>query len=117
MAEILISPFDPQRLQSAHNNTILAHAGLPEHTALKIGTAWGCLKPGMAQEELSEPSIAKIYVAIQGAIRIHADGKPYELHAGEACFFPPGITHRVEQIGTQDYVGFAIWWEVNHLVG
>ncbi len=112
MAELLISKFDASRLSEAHGGTILAHGGLPEHPQMKFGSAWGCLKPGMTQEKLSEPNIAKIYVAIQGAVKIVADGKDYDLRAGEACFFPAGIEHTVTQIGEEDYAGFAMWWEV-----
>lgn len=112
MPELIICPFDPARLQPAHNGTILAHGGFAPHPQIPFGSAWGCLKPGMAQEPLTQERVAKMYVAVRGAVRIIADGQPYELRAGQACFFPAGTHHSVEQIGEEDYVGFAFWWEV-----
>jgi mannose-6-phosphate isomerase-like protein (cupin superfamily) len=112
MPKLIVCPFDPGKLNPGHNNTILAHGGFPAHPELKFGSAWGCLKPGMKQEPLMEPHTAKAYIAVRGALRIVADGETHEVRAGQAVFFPAGTDHTVEQIGDEDYVGFAFWWEV-----
>jgi len=109
---LLVASFDPGKLQAAHGGTICAHEGLPAHPDLFFGSAFGCLKPGMAQEPLRQEGVAKVYVVFKGAACIVADGEEYNVKAGDVVFFPPGTPHQVHHEGDGDFVDFCFWWSV-----
>lgn len=109
---LLVASFDPDKLQPAHGGTIHAHEGLPEHPDIFFGSAFGCIKPGLAQEPLTQEGVGKVYVVFRGAACIVADGREHHVKAGDVVFFPPGTPHEVRQEGDEDFVDFCFWWDV-----
>ena len=107
---LIKTSFDKSKLTAGHNNTILAHAGLPAHPALPFGSAFGCLRKGMAQERMVQGAGGKLYVPLHGGALIIADGETYRAQPGDVIFFSPGTEHEVQHEGEEDFENFCLWW-------
>jgi mannose-6-phosphate isomerase-like protein (cupin superfamily) len=107
---ITVCPFDPSRLQPGHNGTILSHAGL-SLPGTPFGSAFGVLRPGMAQERMRDTRVSKIYLPIRGEAALLADGERIALRPGNVYLIPAGTEHAVEHSGDAEFVNFCLWWE------
>src|SRR5437870_11726326 len=78
---ITVCPYDPARLQPAHNGTILAHGGL-SLPGTPLGSAFGVIRAGMAQEPARDPRVSKIYVPLSGEATLVTDEERVPLRPG-----------------------------------
>jgi mannose-6-phosphate isomerase-like protein (cupin superfamily) len=107
---ITVCPYDPARLQPAHNGTILAHGGL-SLPGTPFGSAFGVIRAGMAQEPATDPRSSKIYVPLSGEATLVTDEERVSLRPGSVYLIPAGTHHSVEHAGEGDFVNFCLWWE------
>jgi quercetin dioxygenase-like cupin family protein len=52
---------------------------------------------GIAERHTHE--VEQVMYILEGRARVEVGGEARECHPGTACFFPPGVAHRVESIG------------------
>lgn len=103
-------PFEPAKLTPGHNHTIYSSGIMPPEEHLPVGTHYGLLKPGMAQEPAADQGVSKLYIPLEGEAELLADGQVYPLHRGTVYLIRSGTFHEVRQVGEADFVNVCISW-------
>lgn len=73
--------------------------------------AWAVLEPGAATTPHAHHE-HEIFIATAGTATISSDGKVLPFNAGDTAYLPPGETHQIVNIGTQDFRMYSVWWDI-----
>ena len=108
---MMIRSFDPETLRPAHEGTILAHGGLGgDEIGAPFGSAFGVLRPSMAQKPEKSP-VAKLYYMRCGEAVMTIEDETRVICEGDVLYIPANAWHTITNEGHEDVGTFAIWWE------
>ena len=106
----LITRFDPDKADPAHENTILASPVLPEGMPAPFQHAWGYLdKPG-EMERHRHPK-EEVYFFFKGNGFVYVDGEELPVGPGDVVRIPPDAVHTVINRQNAQLLWAALWWK------
>lgn len=104
---VVAVPFDRDKLRPGHNNTILGGGIMPAELGLPVGTHYGLLKPGMAQEPAAD-KLSKLYIPLEGEADLVTPDGTYRLKRGTVFLIERGTHHEVRQVGEADFINVCV---------
>jgi mannose-6-phosphate isomerase-like protein (cupin superfamily) len=72
--------------------------------------SWCVIRPGTASTPHAHHEY-EIFVAVNGAAFVEADGERSTFAAGDVVYFPPGVRHRVVNESDGDFEMYSVWWD------
>ncbi|MCC7492431.1 MAG: hypothetical protein IT204_08805 [Fimbriimonadaceae bacterium] len=108
---VVCVPFSYDRLHAAHNDSILACGILPPDAGCPLGTHFGVLRPGMAQEPTTDRGVSKLYIPLSGEADLITPEGTFRLQQGSVYLIREGTFHEVRQVGDSDFVNVCISWK------
>jgi quercetin dioxygenase-like cupin family protein len=92
----------PTYRPDVHTGTVNRRLVGVEHGARSLEIVLGELQEGHGASAHLHPNLEQVCYVLDGALEVEAEGSPPRiLVAGDACFFPKNLRHRVEAKGGQ----------------
>lgn len=99
-AKYIVTPGDvPAYSPPLHSGTVNRRlVGRDVNGSRSVEVVLGVVEPGGLAERHTHEVEQAMYV-LDGRALVEVDGEARECGPGTACFFPPGVAHRVESLG------------------
>ncbi len=85
-----VQPYSPANHVGTKNYRLI---GAETVGAKQVEMLIGEVERGKGALPHAHPGIEQVCYMLEGTAHVEVAGEPFDLAAGEACFFPPGVPH------------------------